>query len=431
MKSSIEKKPHSIVELTIEEESKNLLKLRKKVLTDLAKNANIKGFRKGWKIPEDILVKHYSEAQIATLIVDEALQSLYGKALKEHALLPVTQWEITQIISQDPLKVVLKVEVFPEVVLDEKYKKVKLKKTHTEVWDNEVENALQDIQTRFTHFDAVKDDYQSKMWDKVYINTQGFDLKWKHLAHTDMQNYPLILWSNILVPWFEEWMVGKKVWENFELDVTFPKDYHNKDFAGKKTKFKVDILKIESAHSPEFTPEFIKQLRWKDLDLEWFKSLLKQEILETKELNARMQDETQLIDALSKYTTFDYGEKLLEQQIKKVFEEVKQNISQSGAKVADYIASLWLTENDYIEQNIKPIAIKRLTWEFILHKLSQTQNITISSDEIQKEIDTILKRFESPDVLKRLKELYVEWNNYYEELKQRLVYRKIIDSFFE
>ncbi len=148
--------------------------------------------------------------------------------------------------------------------------------------------------------------------------------------------------------------------EEKELDITFPKDYHNADFAGKKTKFKVTVKKFEHAHKPEFTTEFIKQLRGKDLDLKGFKELIKEELLETKTMNAQMDQEMQLIDELLKVTKIDVGDKILAQQMEKVYAEIKENITKDGIKIEHYLESLKLTEEEYKEKNVQPTALKRL-----------------------------------------------------------------------
>lgn len=431
MKSSIKKLDKSIIELTIEESKENIAKYRKKVLTDLRKNADIKGFRKGSNIPEEVIIKHYWEERISAFMVDEALNKIYSQALKENNILPIAQWEIKEIKSQDPLVVVMHIEVFPEIEVDAKYKKIKLPKTHFEVKDEEVDQTLTEIQKKFTRFETTSNEYETKMGDKVYITTQWYDTKGNKLENTNMENYPLVLGSNVLVPGFEEGLVGKKSGEKVELDISFPKDYHNEDFKGKKTKFEVEIEKIESAKTPEFTPEFIKDLRGKDLDFDWFKALIKEELLETKETNARLQDENTLIEELLKFSKIDFGESLLKNQIGKVYEEIKNNIVQSGAKVWDYIASLGLSEEGYIESNVKPIAIRRLQAELILHKLGELEKIDTTQEEITQEVEKIIARFGSEEVVKRLKELYIPGTKYYEELKQRITYRKLIDSFFE
>lgn len=133
-----------------------------------------------------------------------------------------------------------------------------------------------------------------------------------------------------------------KVGDSRELDVTFPEDYHNTDFAGKKTQFKVTAKKIEHAHKPEFTPEFIEGLRGEKMEMSAFKKLLEKELLETKEANDAMEREMKLIDELLKVSTLEIGEKLLSEQTNMVFNEIKENIAKDGVKVADYLASLGL-----------------------------------------------------------------------------------------
>jgi trigger factor len=122
--------------------------------------------------------------------------------------MPIAQGEITEIISQNPLKIVMQVEVFPEITIDAKYKNIKVKKTSVKLEKDELENTLLDIQKRFTKFEEAAADYVTKMGDKVTITTQGYDAKGKELPNTDMQSYPIVLGSNMLVPGFEEGLVG-------------------------------------------------------------------------------------------------------------------------------------------------------------------------------------------------------------------------------
>ncbi len=431
MRTSIKKVPNSIVELTIEETKDNIIKHRKKVLDNIRKKSDIKWFRKWANIPENILISNYWEERIYSMIIDEALNDMYPKALKEHKIFPIAQWELKEIVSQDPMIVVMSIEVFPEIDVKDDYKKIKLKKTQISVNDEEVEQALKQIQDRFTTYQKADADYQAQNWDKVFVNTTWYDLEGNLLENTTMENYPLVLWSKILVSWFEESMISKKSWDSFEIDVEFPSDYHNVSFAWKKTRFSITINEIEKSVKPEFTSEFIKELRWKDLDLNWFKELIKKELLDTKQSNARLQDENALMDELFKISTVDFWKSMLNEQLVRVFEEIKENILQSWAKVADYISSLWLTEEEYKEKYVKPIAERRLKSELILHKLQEIEKVIPSEDEIKKEIEEIFERFSSSEVKERLTQLYVPWNKYYEELVNRIGYKKLIDTFFE
>lgn len=429
----IEKKllPKSIVELIVEEGVTEVAKSRKKALSYIEKNADIKGFRKGAKIPENILVRQYGEEYVNKLTIEFAIDDIYRTALKKENLIPVAEGQIKEIISESPLKIKIHIEVLPEVQIDAKYKKIKLKKQKVSVSADEVKKALEEIETKFTNFEESTDKKtKAALWDRITVDTDWFE-KEKLLENTSMRDYPLVLGSNVLVPGFEEGIVGAKDWDELELPVNFPKDYHNEEFANKKTTFKVKVKKIEKSVKPEFTPEFIEQLRGKKLDLAWFKALIKEEITETKESNARLEEENKLIDELLKVTKLELWDGILKNQIEKVYNEIKENMGQQQIQMKHYLESLKMSEEDYKEKNVKPTAIKRLQWELILHKLAELEKFEVTEAELKKEIGWILAKFGSEDVLARLKELYVPGNKYYEELKTRISYRKLIDSFFE
>ena len=431
MKTEVKYLPKSIAEISLFESADALLKYRKTVIDNFAKNASIKGFRKWANIPEDVIVKHFWEEHIMGAIIDQAIDILYKKAVKKHNIIPVSEAKLHEIKTQSPLDILIHVEVFPEVEVDKKYSKIKLKKSVVKVDDKEVDVALADIQKRFTKFEKVNDwKYKVQSWDKVVIDTEGFDKEWKLLETTVMTAYPLTIGSNIMVPGFESGLIWTIAWEDIELKIKFPKDYHHKDFAKKDVKFNVKILDIETSVTPEFTPEFIKWLRWKELDLKWFKELIKSEIMETKEQNARMDDENTLIEKLLKVTKLDIWDNLLKRQTEKVFEETKQNITSQWAKVGDYLESLKLSEEEYIEKNVKPIALKRLQSELIVHRLYEMEKIVVADSDLNIEIEKIMERYESKDVKKKLKDLYKPWTQHYEELRMRHGYRILIDSFF-
>ncbi|MGB2110450.1 MAG: trigger factor family protein, partial [Patescibacteria group bacterium] len=106
---------NSIVELLIEEDSSSIAKNRNKAIAHLEKNADIKGFRKGAKIPEAIIVRQFGEEYITNLTVEFGIDALYKEALRKEKLIPVAQAEIKEIISQSPLKIRVHIEVLPEV----------------------------------------------------------------------------------------------------------------------------------------------------------------------------------------------------------------------------------------------------------------------------------------------------------------------------
>ena len=421
---------NSVVELIVEAEPKELTKYRKDALKYLSENTEVKWFRKWATIPEDVLIRQIGEDKLNETIISFAIDDLYRKALLQEKLVPVAQGEIKEILSQNPLKMKIHVEVLPEVEIDEKEaKKIKLKKKKITVSAKEVEDAIKDIETRFTTFEESNE--KAEMWDRVTIDTDWYDKEWKLVETTSMRDYPLVLGSNILVKGFEDQLVWAKAWDELDLDITFPKDYHNPDFANKQTKFKVKVKKVEKAKKPEFTPEFIEKLRWKKLDFEGFKKLIKEEIKDVKESNQNLENESNLIDKLIKISKVDLWAKILKEQIERIFAEIKENMARQWIKMKDYLESLKLTEEEYKEKHIKADAEKRLKWELILNKLSELFKIDVLEKEVKEELEKIKKNYQNPEVLKRLDEMYKKWTQAFEELKRRIKLKKVIDSFFE
>jgi FKBP-type peptidyl-prolyl cis-trans isomerase (trigger factor) len=148
---------NSIVELIVEEDAKNMEKYRKQALEYLEKNADIKGFRKGAKIPENILVRQYGDDYIGRMTIDFAIDSIYRKALTQEKIIPVAQVEIKEVISELPLKFKMHIEVLPTVEIDNKYKNIKFKKQTISVSDDEVMATLEQIEIKFTKFEETLD----------------------------------------------------------------------------------------------------------------------------------------------------------------------------------------------------------------------------------------------------------------------------------
>ena len=421
---------NSVVELIVEADVKEVAKFRKQAIKYLAENTEIKGFRKWANIPENVLVKQVGEARVNETVINFAIDDLYRKALLESKVIPVAQGEIKEIVSESPLKIKIHVEVLPEVEIDEaKMKKIQLAKKKLSVTAKEVNDAIADIEKKFAKFEET--DKKAKMGDKVTIDTDGYDKKGKIIETTSMRAYPLVLGSGLLVPGFEDGIAWSKAWDELELDITFPKDYHNADFAGLETKFKVKILKVEASTKPEFTPEFIEQLRGQKLDMDGFKKLIKSEILDVKTSNANIENEIKLIDELLKVSTLALGEKMIAEQTSRMFTEVKENMLKQNIKMKDYLESLKLDEETYKDQHIKADATKRLQWELILNKIVEIQKPKVSDNDVTKEVESIKKAYQNPEVLRRLDEMYKAWTQAFEELKRKMMMKAVIDGFYK
>ncbi len=147
-----------------------------------------------------MIVKQFGEQVILQMTIEQAIDGIFREALKSEKLMPVGPAEIREVVSQDPLIVKIVVEVFPEIEVKPDYRKVSLTSTKLEVSDAEVNAALADIETRFTHFHDTDGSHAAHMGDRVTIDTDGYNAEGVLMESTSMRNYPLVLGSKLLVP---------------------------------------------------------------------------------------------------------------------------------------------------------------------------------------------------------------------------------------
>lgn len=168
MQTSSKKINAYMVELTIKENTKEVERAREEAIDLIRKNANIKGFRKGAHIPEDVIIKEYGEDMIRERAVNMLLDKIYQKALQKEGIVPVSAGAVKEVKSESPLEVVLEVEILPTPVIDEKkMKKIKVKKTAVKVEEDEVTSTIAEIEKRFTHYhdagDHAEDGFDASM----------------------------------------------------------------------------------------------------------------------------------------------------------------------------------------------------------------------------------------------------------------------------
>lgn len=434
MQNSIEKVNPYTVKITIKASWKEYDQERKKVIDELKKHAQIPWFRKWATIPDDMFIAKYGEEMIEEKVAEALANKNYHKLLTQEKILPTSAGQIKEVKSTNPFEAIIEVEVLPEVKIDEKkLGKIKLKKTTVEIKEDEIETKVKEIETKFKWFKDSEEGAKIEAGDRVTIETQGYDKKGgAALEQTKVSSFPLIIGSNTFIPGFEEKLIWASLNEVVEFDITFPADYHSPDFAGRKVFFSTTITKIEKPSVFEWTEEFIESIRWVKTDLSGFKKILKEEIREDKEYHARLKDENELLKELEKITEFEVGPNLLNNEINRVLAEHSQSLEQQGIKLKDYLEHIKKDLEIYKEEIVKPEASRRLSAELILSEIKEIKkDIDVTEEEINAEIEKIMWKYSNPDALAKLKEILVPGNNNYEDIKGRLKYKKIIDTFFE
>jgi len=441
MQSTVTRKNSHTLVITIKESGVEFEKAKKHVIEEIRTKGKVKGFKQGSSIPDTVIIREYGEDAIEQQALDNVMNHIYPKILKKENIVPVAPGNITEIKSKSPIELTLEVEIFPEVEIDvKKLDKIKVKRTKVAVESSEIDAEIDAIKKRFTHFHNAGEHTEDgadtsntaiENGDRVTITAQGYEKKGgEAIKETYVPSYPLVIGSGSFIPGFEEELIGAKVGDEVGFTITFPKDYHSEDFKGKKVYFVANIEKLEKPHTPEFTEEFIEKLRGEKTDIEGLKKILEKEILAKKEQDTRNKDEDTLMKEILAVATVEVGPNLLANEVDQLYREHSANLEQQGLSMKMYLEHMKKSEEGYKDEIVKPEAERRLKAELILRKIRETRGTEATLEEVNAEVEKVIAMYSSEDVVKRLREKLVPGDAYYEDIKNRVTYRKIVDSFW-
>ena len=441
MQTTVTKKSPFLLSIEVKESGAEFEKAQKLAIEDFRKNGKINGFKPG-TAPDNVIIKQFGQSAIDQHAVDIIIDKIYPKILKKENIIPVAPGNITELKSTNPLEFVIEVEIFPEVTIDEKkLDAIKVKKTNFKVMKKEIDEEIEAIKRRFTHYheagvhadDGADTSHTAiENGDRATVTAQGYDKKGGDaIPETAVPSYPLVIGSGNFIPGFEEKLIGAKAGDEVAFDITFPADYHSEEFKGRKVHFVVNVEKVEKPHAPEFTEDFIEKLRGVKTDLEGFKEIIKKEISARKEAENRRKDEDTLMKKMLEAATIEVGPALIANEVNQVFAEHSENLAQQGLNMKQYLEHIKMDEEAYKETVVKPEAERRLKAELLLRKIREIRKVEATEAEIKEELEKIIAQYQNAEVVARLREKLVPGDMYYEDIKNRLAYRKTVDMFWE
>lgn len=369
--------------------------LYEKAYIALAPSVSLPGFRPG-KAPRSMTVEAIGAQRLANAAIEEAIRTSYIKALKDNKLNPLGNPNIKIIKqpsfiegSENILEYEADLDILPEVKFIKDYKKIKLSpaprsskdgvgpapKQDFTTNDEEIDQTLQMLRRRRATFKSIA--RGAKNDDKLEITFQGFEGR-VALEKLGSKNHPIILGSKTLIPGFEEKLVGIKKGEKREFDITFPKEYHAKEFAGKKYHFEVTADNVEEVILPKEDNEFAKSLGAKSL--EDLKNLLKKNIIQEKKNRAYQKQEDEVVNEIVKIARTDLPEILVnseKERLKKIVEDIAQK---QGVSFDQYLKNIETTPEKFDEDMTKQAA-KNVLIGLSLRQIAQNEKIEIGKDE--------------------------------------------------
>ena len=349
---------------------------------------NIPGFRKG-KAPKAMIEKMYGKGFFYDTALNDILPENYEAAVKEAGIEPVAQPEI-DVLSIDENGVVFNAKVFvkPDVKIAD-YFGIEVTKEVAPVTDEELDKEIQLVRERNSR-EIDANDRPAEMGDTAVIDFEGFvdGVAFEGGKGTD---YALKLGSGQFIPGFEEQIVGKKVDEEFDVNVSFPAEYHAKELAGKASVFKVKLHALTKVELPELDDEFAKDVSEFDT-FDEYKADLKAKIEKRHEAQADSNVENQLMDALIEKLEADIPEPMFVTEAENFVRDYDNQLRMQGLDLKTYFQYTGMTLEKLRDQ-FRPQAEKQVKARLALEKIVELEAIAASDEEIEAEYDRIAKAY--------------------------------------
>ncbi len=357
-----------------------------------AGKVNIPGFRRG-KAPRKIIEKMYGEGFFWNDAVDALYPDAYEAAVKEAGITPVDRAdiEIVDIAADKGFTFKAKVTVKPEVSVKE-YKGLKIEKPSTSVTDEDVANEIAGYQRRNSRMIDVED-RAAELDDTVTFDFEGFT-DGKPFEGGKASDYTLKLGSGQFIPGFEDQMVGKKIDEEFTVNVTFPEEYHSDELKGQPAEFKCCIHKIQKEELPEVDDEFVKDVS--DFDtLDAFKEDLSKKIAERKEAEAERIVSDKLAEAVAELVEADIPQCMFDNEINASLNDFAQRMASQGMNMEQYMQITGAKMED-LRNMFAGRAQVDVKLRLALEKIAELEGVVISDEEVNGEYEKFSKEMQVP-----------------------------------
>ena len=397
-----------------EEVEKNLSKLTFEVSAeefekaiDRAYNKNkskfdIPGFRKG-KAPKAIVIKNYTKAVFYDDALNDVLPDAYEAALKESGLDVVArpEFDVEEIKDGEPVVFTALCTTRPEVKLGE-YKGIKVAKVDYTVSDEEVDKDINAVRDRNARLISV-DDRAVENGDIAVIDFEGFvdDVPFEGGKG---ENYELEIGSNTFIPGFEDQLVGAKIDDLVDVNVTFPEEYHAEELKGKPAVFKVKVNEIKVRELPELDDDFASEVSEFDTLAE-YKADVRAKLEEKAKEKAESEIKNKVIEKAIENAEFDLPDKMVDGQIDNMINDMAQRLSYQGMSLDMYMQYTGQTV-DQMREVYRDQAKKDVSASLVIDAIRKAEGIEVSPEEIEMNLVDMAKKYNME--LDKLKELISE-----------------------
>lgn len=372
------------VKFEITVDGDKLKKITELVTVELGKTVKVAGFRPG-KAPQLMVEKEVGKDRFWAEVIDRVVPEAYYEAVIAEKLMAISQPEIQvkEFVPGEKLVFEATTAILPELQ-DLKYKDLGLKFKKPTISDKEKKDAFEGLLDKYATEKKVE--RESKKGDRVEIDFEG-TMKGLPFDGGKSENHPLVIGSGVMIPGFEEELVGKKPGQEFDFDIIFPKDYQAKNLAGQKVNFKVKMNAIYEKVAAKADDDFAKQFGLGSLAE--LKTELEKELTFQKEMAEKQKVENDLLAKIIEKNKIEAPDILVREELHRMVHEVEHNLSHSGMTLEQFLEMSKKTL-DELHEEMKPEATRRVQVGIVIGEMTKLEKIKVEDADIEAEIEKIL-----------------------------------------
>ena len=370
--------------LVVEVDAEKMDQYKKRAARKISERGKIPGFRPG-KAPYHMVVLNYGEQAVMEQAIDFFVDAEYSNILKEAEVEPGAAGSLESIDSLEPPKLTFRVPLAPEVDLGD-YLSIRMPYEWSAPSQEEVDKALEDLRQMYATTENVEREVQEG--DYVLV-----DLK-SETTEMNRESFPAFVRTEEReAEWpyngFAKELVGMKPGDTRTIKHTFPEDWDVEELKGKEVEIEATVKTVRGVTLPELDDEFAKTVGAGDtLD----------ELVETvkKDVEARSKADyddkffVDLIEKIKEGATFKYHQHSIEHEGVHVLEDLGNRLAQQGMDLDTYFKVRETTREQFIEEEVEPVAKKRFERSLILDEIVRREKLEVSDSSLDAEFNQTL-----------------------------------------
>jgi trigger factor len=385
MSYQVEKLEKSMAKFTIEVPTEEFDQELENVYRKNRGKYAIPGFRKG-KVPRSMIERMYGPAVFYEDAVNELVPVAYDKTLGEsdEEVVSYPQFDITQVEKGKPLIFTALVALKPTAQVGQ-YKGIEIEPLEAVVTEEDIDQVIDKEREENARSVSVEDRPVCD-GDMITLDYEGFD-DGVAFEGGKGEDYPLTIGSHTFIPGFEEGLIGAKIGETIDVEVTFPADYNKDTLAGKPVVFVCTVKEIRVKEMPELDDEFASEVSEFETMAE-YREDIRQRLQKEKDDEIASVKEESIIRKLIEGADLEIPEAMLETRTQQILEDMANRMQRSGLSLEQYLQFTQMTM-DMLKEQAKERAQENISSRLLLEAVAAAEGFEATDEEMQAEIDKI------------------------------------------